>query len=175
VRVATKPPYADKRRREHAEHGKFLSCKWCGGPMPGRRTSYCSDSCYREWYIRSSSSFARYHVRERDQGVCAQCGCDTDKLDRVIRHAIRSLRETRSRWCYQTLSGVELCGIMNFNYQGSTKWEMDHIVPVSEGGGGCGLDNLRTLCVPCHKKDSADLARKRAEQRSPQGSLRMES
>ena len=26
-------------------------------------------------------------------------------------------------------------------------WQADHKVAVAEGGGGCGLDNLRTLCV----------------------------
>lgn len=31
-------------------------------------------------------------------------------------------------------------------------WEADHIVPVVEGGGECGLENYRTLCVPCHKR-----------------------
>ena len=37
-------------------------------------------------------------------------------------------------------------------------WEMDHIIPVVEGGGCCGLDNLQTLCLPCHKLDTAALA-----------------
>jgi 5-methylcytosine-specific restriction endonuclease McrA len=30
------------------------------------------------------------------------------------------------------------------------KWEADHIVPVADGGGECGLDNYRLLCRPCH-------------------------
>jgi 5-methylcytosine-specific restriction endonuclease McrA len=42
---------------------------------------------------------------------------------------------------------------------------MDHTVPVIEGGGEAGLDNLRTLCQPCHKSVTADLAKRRAEQR----------
>lgn len=29
-------------------------------------------------------------------------------------------------------------------------WNADHIVPVYKGGGQCGVDNLRTLCVACH-------------------------
>jgi ethanolamine utilization cobalamin adenosyltransferase len=29
-------------------------------------------------------------------------------------------------------------------------WQADHIVPVAQGGGDAGLDNLRTLCTPCH-------------------------
>ena len=30
------------------------------------------------------------------------------------------------------------------------RWEADHIVPVADGGGECGLDNYRLLCRPCH-------------------------
>ena len=29
-------------------------------------------------------------------------------------------------------------------------WHADHIRPVYKGGGLCHLENLRTLCVPCH-------------------------
>lgn len=43
-----------------------------------------------------------------------------------------------------------------------TYWDMDHIRPVVEGGGGCGLENLRTLCVVCHSKRTAREARVRA-------------
>ncbi len=48
---------------------------------------------------------------------------------------------------------------------GRAWWEVDHIVPVVLGGGCCGLDNLRTLCVPCHKKATARLAAERARAR----------
>ena len=34
---------------------------------------------------------------------------------------------------------------------GGGLWDADHIIPVKNGGGCCGLDNLRTLCIPCHK------------------------
>lgn len=48
-------------------------------------------------------------------------------------------------------------------------WHMDHIIPVVEGGGCCGLDNLRTLCLWCHKEETADLASRRAlKARTPQ-------
>lgn len=45
------------------------------------------------------------------------------------------------------------------------EWEMDHIIPVIEGGGLCGLDGYRTLCRPCHKSESAALAQRRAQNR----------
>ena len=41
-------------------------------------------------------------------------------------------------------------------------WEADHIKPVIEGGGQCGLENLRTLCLRCHRRATAELARRRA-------------
>jgi len=36
-------------------------------------------------------------------------------------------------------------------------WQADHILAVAEGGGGCGLENLRTLCTPCHKIETDNL------------------
>ena len=33
---------------------------------------------------------------------------------------------------------------------GRPRWEADHIVPVADGGGECGLENYRLLCRPCH-------------------------
>ncbi len=42
-------------------------------------------------------------------------------------------------------------------------WQADHVVPVSEGGGLCGLDNMRTLCVLCHGEQTAQLASHRAQ------------
>jgi len=36
-------------------------------------------------------------------------------------------------------------------------WDADHILPVSEGGGECDLTNIRTLCLKCHGRATADL------------------
>ena len=33
-----------------------------------------------------------------------------------------------------------------------TRITKDIAIAVKDGGGQCGLDNLRTLCIPCHKK-----------------------
>ncbi|MDE1154383.1 MAG: HNH endonuclease signature motif containing protein [Acidobacteriaceae bacterium] len=38
-----------------------------------------------------------------------------------------------------------------------TLWDADHILPVAEGGGECDLQNLRTLCLPCHQEATAAL------------------
>jgi 5-methylcytosine-specific restriction endonuclease McrA len=51
-----------------------------------------------------------------------------------------------------------------------SRFDMDHVVPVVEGGGVCGLENLRTLCRPCHRLETAALAKRRAEARKQQKS-----
>ncbi len=53
-------------------------------------------------------------------------------------------------------------------------WEMDHTVPVTDGGAGCGLENLRTLCLPCHRKETARLAAYRAQKRAEEAAAEQE-
>lgn len=47
--------------------------------------------------------------------------------------------------------GCRKCGII------SNSWEADHIIPVSEGGGGCTISNYQTLCLECHKQKTYNL------------------
>lgn len=59
-----------------------------------------------------------------------------------------------------------VCAKCGLDTQAAHKaWDADHILPVVEGGGGCGLENYRTLCVPCHKVETAALAKRRAQRR----------
>jgi hypothetical protein len=45
-----------------------------------------------------------------------------------------------------------------------TWWDADHIVPIAEGGRHT-ADNLRTLCLRCHKKETESLRVRRLEKR----------
>ncbi|MDP9194407.1 MAG: HNH endonuclease [Acidobacteriota bacterium] len=42
-------------------------------------------------------------------------------------------------------------------------WEADHRTPVVEGGDSS-LENMRTLCIPCHRAATRELAAKRRSQ-----------
>ena len=47
----------------------------------------------------------------------------------------------------------QMCGL-ECDYSpdtGVSEWHADHIIPVHKGGGGTGLWNFQTLCIPCHK------------------------
>jgi len=97
--------------------------------------------------LRSSTSYLRDCVFGRNQGLCALCGIDTHRLrQRVFRlpfadrmHRLRDLHEQ---------------GLIHKGRK--TWWEADPIVAVVEGGDS-GLDNMRTLCIPCHRGVTTDL------------------
>lgn len=109
--------------------------------MGGRRRTFCSDACVHEWRLRSSTSYLRECVFERDQGICALCGIDTHRLRRRI---LRLPFATRMR----ELRALQGQGAIHPGRK--TWWEADHILAVVEGGDS-NLENLRTLCIPCHK------------------------
>lgn len=140
------------------ELGRAL-CRFCQRLVTPPRRSWCSKDCVDAFLIQASGGF-RAAVFERDRGVCAGCGLDTELLRRILRHAIRSLATQGGyRWCYekqvrQTL-GLPDC---------DSRWEADHIIPLIEGGENS-LQNGRTLCVPCHKAETRQLARRRAQRR----------
>jgi 5-methylcytosine-specific restriction protein A len=52
------------------------------------------------------------------------------------------------------------CGL-TYPATARTRWEVDHIVPVADGG-GAEMENLRLLCVTCHKRVTAEWRRSRA-------------
>lgn len=134
-----------------------------------------------EMGIRRSPSTARFHVKQRDKGVCAACGCDTAKLQRVLNWAAQSrYRVDERRYWYVSISPWEspessILRTLGFDPDVSL-WAADHIVEVVDGGGECGLDGYQTLCVPCHKAKTKRQARVRRglppeEPASPQSRL----
>ena len=116
-------------------------CRWCKGEVTGRRRTFCSDGCVHEWRLRSSTSYLRECVLERDRGVCALCEIDTVRLRRKV---MRMAFAARMRELKRLIdSGVISRGRKSW-------WEADHILPVREGGDS-NLENVRTLCIPCHR------------------------
>ena len=157
-------------------NGRAL-CRYCQAEVPPGKRTFCGPACVHEWKVRSNPGYAATCVLARDCGVCAACG-----LDCVI--TLQLLKRLRSEERLERYGARLLplnCALpadttmprfrARLDELGITKgrrllinrlWEMDHILPVSEGGGACGLDNLRTLCWACHAKETAKLAARRA-------------
>jgi 5-methylcytosine-specific restriction endonuclease McrA len=101
-----------------------------------------------EWKLRTDPGYLRERVFERDHGVCAVCGADTMALRRDMRKLdFAARRMFLKRWGLREGSRKSL-------------WDADHLVPVAEGGGQCGLSNLRTLCLLCHRAATAELRKR---------------
>lgn len=126
-------------------------CRWCGTEVVKPRICWCSDGCVHEYRIRSHSGYARSQVRKRDKGICSECGLDTIKLRRDMGRGTLEQQRQRMVWF----------GIKPSSHV-PTLWEADHILPVAEGGGACGLENYRTLCLWHHKAATAKLHKRLA-------------
>jgi len=122
-------------------------CRWCRGPVPPRRLTFCSPACVHEWRLRTDPGYLRQHVFVRDHGVCAQCGLDTEAMRKDKRKLDYSARrQFEKEWGFRR-----------------HLWDADHILPVSEGGGECDLSNMRTLCLRCHRAATAHLRQLRPQ------------
>lgn len=129
-------------------------CRWCtGSVMPPRRT-FCSDACVHEHRIRTNTKYMRICVYRRDNGICAECKQDTKK----IACEAKKLKNSKNFKSYYELleknSIPKNRKVWNRGFGGGL-WDADHIKAVKEGGGDCGLDNIRTLCISCHKANTA--------------------
>lgn len=134
---------------ERGPNGRPL-CRWCRLEiLAARRRTFCSEFCVHQWRLRSDPGYLRDQVFARDHGVCALCGTDTVA-------ALRELKRSRGR---ARTEALEMWGLASVSARRSL-WDADHIVAVAEGGGQCDLENIRTLCLPCHREVTADLRRR---------------
>jgi 5-methylcytosine-specific restriction endonuclease McrA len=127
------------------------------GTVNRRRTWH--DPCVAAYKLAAESFSQRAACFERDKGMCACCGEDAAKV-------VGYRDGGRSVWYEQNCSApfsqlIEIKG-----------WDADHIVPLwsvdrdlphAELIRFWSMDNLQTLCSPCHKRKSANEAKVRAE------------
>lgn len=99
-------------------------------------------------------SSMRAAVFERDKGVCARCKTPTLDNKQAIDELLRVARGDR----HLTAKALELKRL----YADVCAYEVDHDPPLCESRADLGLDGLRTLCVKCHRKVTAELAARNA-------------
>ena len=122
-------------------------CRWCDLEiLAKRRRTFCSEYCVHQWRLRSDPGYLRDQVFARDKGVCTLCRAETVRIFNALKRARGAARE----------AGLRLYGLGSIGARRSL-WDADHITPVAEGGGQCDLDNLRTLCLLCHRAETARL------------------
>ncbi len=173
-RISPEAGWCNQSKLPKGPNGRNL-CRQCGDEVPKGRQTFCSQACVDAWSVKTNPGHARRLVFKRDRGVCAVCGLDTEALVRELK---RLRREARKRMGYrddhssyygrfyadtpfgQMVERLQLP--RHLRDLDRSFWEMDHTIPVVEGGGECGLDNLRTLCWACHARATRQLRGRRA-------------
>ena len=141
-------------------------CRFCKKEVAPPRKTFCSDACVHEWRIRSDSKYLRKLVYERDLGQCSLCQTDTRYVKIELENAARAAMRDSGRW-YWDDHPIYLAELQRFSLTvkeaKKSLWQADHVVEVADGGGECDLANLVTLCIPCHKRKTAETRAHRAQ------------
>ena len=124
-------------------------CTWCGGAVPRPRIYWCSDECSKAFFSRCDQATAK--------GIAVEAAT-------IARAVVFSERTIKGELYVLRGGAVVLCGICEEPISEYAA-ELDHILPVCEGGGLCGQNNYRLLCKDCHKAESAKGTRRRARAR----------
>ncbi len=131
------------------ENGNKI-CRVCNGKIveQGRRT-FCSSECVHQHKLRSNIDYMRKFVFIRDKGICAICNINCVDL---LKKSEEMTLIDYTRWLLPL--GFIKGRIQLAHAKKVALWDADHVIPVERGGGGCGINGMRTLCVACHQKIS---------------------
>ena len=140
----------------------MTQCRWCSGSVLPPRRTFCSDECVHQHRLRTNSTYLRTCVYKRDNGICAICHQDTKLIARQAKK-YKANKEWKSFYKLLDDNNIHHKRKIWARGFGGGLWDADHIKPVYEGGGSCGLDNIRTLCIACHKKNTATQATDRSK------------
>lgn len=133
-------------------------CRLCLKPVPRGRSTWCSNACVDEYAKQWDSHTLKKLAFARDKGVCQLCHRDTVKERKSVPWSGRRAKD---------IASIEALGYpptAASSLAGRRVWyELDHVIPVVEGGGAGGVGNLRTLCWLCHKEETKVLAARSGE------------
>ncbi len=132
----------------------YRLCRWCETEVEPPRRTFCSEKCVHEWSLRSNNRYLREYIYRYQRGICSLCGLDTRLLRIKIEDKIADLLGKYGEGWEKSQDWVSFLKNIKYTHKesGISLWHADHIKPVSDGGGMCGPENFRTLCVPCHKE-----------------------
>lgn len=147
-------------------------------PVVAQHELFCGGRCWATYKQRTSPGALRHQLAKEEAGVCQECGLDAKLLTSLLK---ASPPESRLELLIEKHPPFALprhltrARRLAEQAREGAAWHADHIVPVFGGGGECGLDNLRTLCVLCHADTTARQAAERAELRRKASRLALQA
>lgn len=147
-------------------------CRQCSTEVKPPKRTFCSQRCVSEYKLQSDPSFLRRKVYGRDRGICRACHANTDLVAKALKELDKwtytdaTFEGGRDRMIGLVAPLRELRRALGIWMIGrDSLWDADHVQEVVNGGGECGLENMQTLCIWCHKEKTSGLATKRAADR----------
>lgn len=159
-------------RSRYPKQPEKKKCRGCHADVPKGRSSWCSNNCYDTYEPKR----VRWFCQQRDKYICHHCGVDAEKIRKRYEHANRWEAPNQYRYFQSGIferekydAALKIAHRHERRWRDAAKkrmaamraeswphtfrdwWEMDHIKSYSEGGLTV-LENVRTLCVLCHKK-----------------------
>ena len=135
------------------KNGKNL-CRWCRGPLEGRRKSWCSDACVGLFYKLQDCPD---QVLDFDKGKCRGCGCDVLAMQYMLRvwdykskEERKAFRDTYPDWFKGSEPRFKI------------PYAVDHRKPIWKNGTSTSC-NLQILCSVCHAIKTSREATARAK------------
>lgn len=148
------PPWPPAQT-QRGPSGRLLCRCGCGREVKPPRRSWYAPECLESVRLRCDWGFVRKHVYARDRGVCKCCGIHPEAY-----HA-----EVREAFAEGNFAPLEQANARGWPALHRPWHQIDHIIPVCEGGDKLTHRNLRTVCIPCHQRLTAELNKARREAR----------
>lgn len=142
------------------------ACTWCGVLVAPPRRTWCSQECV-DAFNWTQPGVQRSRIGQRDRGVCAACGLDTERLLRLQWRFIRLWERWHpdERRSAADRAFWEAVGLSPPDMHRDTLWDLEHRVAIADGGDPFDPANLQSMCSWCHKKKTAREAAERARRR----------
>eukprot|EP00943_MAST-04B_sp_MAST-4B-sp1_P000459 g459.t1 len=133
--------------------------------LPGWYGKYCSYECKKAMMVKTTGGYIRQEMFKLEKGICQICGGNMHELFCRIRRLEKPDRlQELLRHRFTVSTKAKKMTIIESPKEGDF-WQVDHICPVAEGGGECDLSNFRTLCTPCHLKETKELHKRLKQKR----------
>lgn len=128
----------------------FICCRFCNNDVHPPRRTLCSAKCAHELKIRTSGKYLRNCVYKRDKGICNYCNKDTKTIAKTALILINNNLKNELE-LFLKINNISTKRKIWKKKNGGGLWDADHIISIKNGGGQCGMNNIQTLCIKCHK------------------------
>lgn len=126
--------------------GRLCKCG-CDREVRPPRRYWFSQECIDKTALECDYRTMKKHVYKRDRGRCQLCGNHPRKIRKFVHGLWLKCRFDRQEYD-DIIQKYKLAGWPDLD----RAWhEFDHIIEVCDGGWDR-VDNLRVLCLPCHKR-----------------------